>query len=226
MPTVLITGANRGLGLGFAKHYAGEGWDVIGACRQPLEAAALKKLPRTRVLPLDLAEEPSILALADDIGGAPLDLLINNAGMLGPRTAGLGQLGQSDWLEVLGVNAVGPALLAEALAANVLASQRKLVVNISSGLGSMSETEPEWAPLYCVSKAALNMVTRYLAKALAPRGGLAVALSPGWVQTAMGGPGATLSVEDAVEALAAVIAGLKKADNGSFLGHQGQPIPW
>lgn len=226
MPTLLVTGANRGLGLGFARHYAEAGWSVIGACRQPAEAVALRRLPSTRVLPLDLADEGSIAALAEAVGGTPIDLLLNNAGLLGPQPASLGQLQQEDWLEVLKVNSVGPALLTEALSANVLASRAKTVVNISSGLGSLAEAETEWAPVYCVSKAALNMVTRYLAGALGPRGGIVVAISPGWVQTAMGGAGASLTVEESVAAMARVIAGLQRADSGAFLGHQGHPIPW
>lgn len=226
MPTVLVTGANRGLGLGFAKHYAGKDWTVLAACRQPNEAAALKRLTNTRVLPLDLSDEDSIAALSQTVGGAPIDLLINNAGVLGPQPSSLGQLQQSDWLPVLSVNAVGPALLTEALAANLLASRTRKVVNISSGLGSLTEADTEWAPVYCVSKAALNMATRYLAAALAPRGGIVVALSPGWVQTAMGGQGAELTVEESVAAMTAVIEGLGRKDNGSFLGHQGRPIPW
>jgi len=226
MPQVLVTGANRGLGLGFARHYAAAGWSVLAACREPAEAPALRRLPRTQVLRLDLAEEASIEAVARDIGGTPLDLLLNNAAVIGPPNQSLGNLQQAGWLSVLRVNAVGPALLAERLAANVLASERRSIVNITSHLGSLSQASTDWAPLYCVSKAGLNMVTRWLAEALAPRGAIVVALSPGWVQTSMGGPGATLSVEQAVAELAAVIERLTRADSGSFLDTAGQTIPW
>lgn len=226
MPTVLVTGANRGIGLGFARHYAAAGWDVLAACRTPEEAVALKRLPNTSLLRLDMTDEAGIAALARGMAGRPLDLLINNAGMLGPRSLPLGTSQQAEWLSVLSTNAVGPYLLAERLASNVLASQGKRVVNASSSMASLSRGSTDWAPIYAVSKAALNMVTRHLAAELGPRGGIVVALSPGWVQTAMGGPGAVTPVDEAVAALAATIEGLTPTENGSFLDSSGSPFPW
>lgn len=226
MPTVLVTGANRGIGLGFAQHYAAAGWDVLAACRTPGEAASLRRLPNTTLLPLDVTDEAGIEALARDMAGQPLDLLINNAAVLGPRSLRLGTSQQGEWLSVLATNAVGPYLLTERLAPNVLASQGKRVVNSSSSMASLSLGSTDWAPVYAVSKAALNMVTRHLAAELGPRGGIVVAISPGWVQTAMGGPGASTLVEEAVAAMAATIGRLTPAENGSFLDSYGSPFPW
>ena len=226
MPTLLVTGASRGLGLGFAQHYARAGWEVLATCRQPREAPTLRRLQNTEVLPLDLDDEAAIERFAEGLSGRPLDLLLNNAGLLGPRNMALGTSQQADWLQVLRTNTVGPYLLAERVAANVLASARKTVVNLSSGLGSLALADTEWAPIYCVSKAGLNMVTRHLATLLGPRGATVVSISPGWVRTAMGGPGAATSVEEAVASIAATIEGLTPARNGRFLYADGSEIPW
>ncbi len=226
MPTVLVTGAGRGIGLGFAQHYAKAGWEVLAACRAPREAPTLKRLPGTQVLTLDLDDEAAIERVAEGLSGRPIDLLINNAAILGPRNMALGTSQQADWLQVLRTNTVAPYLLAERIAANVLASQRKTIVNLSSGLGSLAQADTEWAPIYCVSKAGLNMVTRHLATLLGPRGAIAVAISPGWVRTAMGGPGAVTSVEETVAMIAATVDGLTPAQNGSFLQADGNPLPW
>jgi len=226
MPTVLITGANRGIGLGFAKHYAKEGWEVLGCCRSPGEAAALKKLPGTRVLPLDVADEASIDALAKAISGAPIDLLLNNAGNGGPVGVDFGASRQADWLPTLLTNTVGPYLMVERLAQNVLASKQKKIVSITSGLGSIGQTDSDYAPIYSISKAALNMGMKRIAHTLGPRGAIVVVMSPGWVKTAMGGQGAPLSVEKSVAGMTAVIADLSRKDNGTFRNHDGGTLPW
>jgi NAD(P)-dependent dehydrogenase (short-subunit alcohol dehydrogenase family) len=226
MSTVLVTGANRGLGLGFAKHYAREGWEVLACCRRPGEAAALRKLPGTRVLELDVADEGSIERLAKEISGAPIDVLINNAGIGGPVGVDFGASSQADWLPTLLTNTVGPYMMTERLAQNVLASQQKKIVSITSGLGSLAQATSDYAPIYSISKAGLNMACRRIAHTLGPRGAIVVVLSPGWVKTAMGGQGAPLSVEQSVAGMAAVIAGLTRADNGSFRNQDGSSLPW
>jgi len=226
MPTVLITGANRGIGLGFAKHYAREGWDVLACCRAPGEAAALKKLTGTRVLALDVADEGSIDRLAKEISGAPIDLLLNNAGHGGPLGVDFGATRLADWLPTLLTNTVGPYMMIERLAANVLASRQKKIVSITSGLGSIAQVDSDYAPIYSVSKAGLNMGSKRIAKILGPRGAIVVVISPGWVKTAMGGQGAPLSVETSVAGMTAVIAGLTKKDNVSFRNYDGKTLPW
>jgi NAD(P)-dependent dehydrogenase (short-subunit alcohol dehydrogenase family) len=226
MPTVLITGANRGLGLGFAKHYAKEGWQVLGCCRKPSEAAALRKLPGARVLELDVADEDSIERLAEEISGTPLDLLLNNAGIGGPVGVDFGATRHADWLPTLLTNTVGPYMMIERLAQNVLASEQKKIVSITSGLGSIADATSDYAPIYSISKAALNMGAKRISHILGPRGAVVVVLSPGWVKTAMGGQGAPLSVEKSVAGMTRVIAGLTRADNGSFRNHDGSTLPW
>lgn len=226
MPTVLITGANRGIGLGFAKHYAREGWQVLGCCRAPIEAAALKKLPGTRVLPLDVADERSIDKLGNEISGAPIDLLVNNAGIGGPIGVDFGATRQADWLPTLLTNSVGPYMLIERLAENVLASQQKKFVSITSGLGSIGRATSDYAPIYSISKAALNMGAKKIAQILGPRGAIVIVMSPGWVRTAMGGQGAPLSVDTSVANMTSVIAKLTRDDNGSFYNNDGTILPW
>jgi len=226
MPTVLVTGANRGIGLGFAKHYAKEGWQVLGCCRSPAEAAALKTLPGASVLALDVADEASIERLAKEVSGARLDLLINNAGFGGPVGVDFGATRQADWLPTLLTNTVGPYMMIERLAENVLASEQKKIVSITSGLGSIGEATSGYAPIYSISKAALNMGCKRIASTLGPRGAIVVVISPGWVKTAMGGPGAPLSVDQSVAGMTAVIAGLTKQDSGSFRNYDGKTLPW
>lgn len=226
MPCVFITGASRGIGLGLAQFYARAGWSVIASCREPREAPALRRLPGTEVVKLDVTDEAAIDRVADGLSGRPIDLLFNNAGLLGPRSTPLGMSQQEDWLRILKANTVGPYLLAERIASNVLASQQRKVVNISSSQGSLTQADTEWSPMYCVSKAALNMVTRHLATLIGPRGGIVVSLSPGWVKTAMGGPEAATSVEEAVAAMAATVESLTPAENGRFLYADGSPVPW
>jgi NAD(P)-dependent dehydrogenase (short-subunit alcohol dehydrogenase family) len=226
MPSVLVTGANRGIGLGFAKHYAKAGWQVLGCCRQPGEAAALRKLPGARVLALDVADEDSIERLAKEVSGTPIDLLINNAGIGGPVGVAFGATRQADWLPTLLTNTVGPYMMVERLAENVLASQQKKIVSITSGLGSIGEATSDYAPIYSISKAGLNMGSKRIAHTLGPRGAIVVVMSPGWVKTAMGGQGAPLSVDESVAGMAGVIAGLTRQDNGSFRNHDGKTLPW
>jgi NAD(P)-dependent dehydrogenase (short-subunit alcohol dehydrogenase family) len=226
MPTVLVTGANRGIGLGFAKHYAKEGWQVLGCCRSPGEAAALKKLPGTRVLALDVADERSTDKLAKEVSGTPIDLLVNNAGYGGPVGVDFGATRQADWLPTLLTNAVGPYMLIERLAENVLASQQKKFVSITSGLGSIAQASSDYAPIYSISKAALNMGAKKISQILGSRGAIVIVMSPGWVRTAMGGQGAPLSVETSVAGMTAVIARLTRDDNGSFYNNDGTTLPW
>lgn len=226
MPTVLITGANRGIGLGFAKHYARQGWQVLGCCRAPIEAAALRKLPGTRVLALDVADERSIDRLGKEISGTPIDVLLNNAGHGGPVGVDFGATRQADWMPTLLTNTIGPYMLIERLAENVLAGEQKKFVSITSGLGSIARTTSDYAPIYSISKAALNMGMKRISQTLGPRGAIVIVMSPGWVKTAMGGQGAPLSVESSVEGMTSVIAKLTRDDNGSFYNNDGTILPW
>jgi len=226
MPSVLITGANRGLGLEFARQYGAAGWRVHAACRDPAAASALSALPgeisRHR---LEVTDAAQIAALVAELAGAPLDVLINNAGINYDN----GRFGDSDdatWLDTLRVNTLAPLHVAEALIDNLLRGQRKLIVNISSKMASIAENASGGDYAYRTSKAALNMLARGMANDLRGRGVAVVVISPGWVQTDMGGPSAPLPVAESIAGMRAAIDRLSLADSGSFLDWQGRVLPW
>jgi NAD(P)-dependent dehydrogenase (short-subunit alcohol dehydrogenase family) len=213
-PTALITGVSRGLGKELARQYAADGWKVIGTERG--EGVQY---------PLDVRNYQEVAQLKKKLKGEPIDLLFCNAGISGKKGMAPGSFDFGSWEEVLRVNLLGPAALAEALIDNVAASERRTIAMMSSRLGSISESSGMTLP-YSTSKAALNMLVKGLAATLASRNITVVALSPGWVRTDMGGEGAPLSPEASVRGLRKVIAGLKPADSGKFFSHDGSAIPW
>jgi NAD(P)-dependent dehydrogenase (short-subunit alcohol dehydrogenase family) len=224
MPTVLITGAGRGLGLEFAKQYAADGWQVIACVRNPDKADALKKVKGDVAIErLDVVDEADIKALAARLKGRSIDLLINNAGIYGPRN---GQNDTKSWLEVLQVNTIAPYRVAEALAPLVAKSKQKTIVNITSQMGSVGSTSSADSPIYRSSKAALNMVMKGLSHALKGQGVTVVLFHPGWVKTDMGGKGAPLEAPDSIGGMRKVIGKLTAADSGKFFNYDGKSLPW
>ncbi len=222
--TVLITGANRGLGLEFAKQYADAGWHVIGTARTPSEADELKALD-VEVRQLDVADPESITRLARELGDRPIDLLINNAGIF-PRVSTLGEVDFDDVERTYAVNTIGPMRVTRALLPNLERGSAKQVVSITSGLGSIENNTSGRYYGYRESKAALNIFTRSLATELADRGFTCIVMSPGWVQTDMGGPNATLTPEQSITGMRSVIDRLTPADTGSYWNHDGTKLPW
>jgi NAD(P)-dependent dehydrogenase (short-subunit alcohol dehydrogenase family) len=209
MPTALITGAGRGLGKELARQYEADGWRVIGTTRRDF----------------DVTQPQEIRAFAEKLKGVPIDLLFCNAGIAGKRGTSIGSFDYASWEEVLRVNALGAAAVAEAFVDNVAASERKVIASMSSRLGSIADSGGQSLP-YASSKAALNMVARAFSILLAPRGIIVLALHPGWVRTDMGGAGAPLEPGESVRGLRKVIAGSKKEDSGKFLTHDGAGLPW
>lgn len=220
MPTILITGAGRGLGLELARQYARDGWRVIGTVRD----GDLKKAG-AESLKVDVTDFDGVKALQAKLKGEPLDVLFCNAGIIGKRGMALGSFDYEEWEKVLRVNVLGAAAVIEALIDNVAASERKTIAVMSSRLGSISQTSGMTLP-YSTSKAALNLLAKALAETLRPRGVIVAALSPGWVSTDMGGPGAPLTPEASVGGLRKVLAGLRPEDSGKFFSHDGSQIPW
>lgn len=234
MNTVLITGANRGLGLEFARQYHADGWEVIATCRNPDTAQQLHAVggERLTVLPLDVADFDAIRRLAIALGDAPIDLLINNAGLFGPKRQAEGDLRQSFghidydvWAEILRVNTLAPVRLAEALVENVAASAQKKIVTISSRLGSIAETDTGLYA-YRTSKAAVNMSMATLANDVAGRGISVITFSPGWVRTDMGGENAALEPADSIARLRILIDEFPSDRSGAFIDYTGEGIPW
>ncbi|MEM1085505.1 MAG: SDR family oxidoreductase [Verrucomicrobiota bacterium] len=225
--TVLVTGANRGIGLGLVRHYLEAGWRVIAAVRKPDEASELAGLgDGLRVLGLDLGEDESIVALGDELKRADesLDLLFHNAGI--SRNEAFGEWTSGAFDRNFRIHVTGPALLTQALFP--MLNHGAKVVSLSSGRASMEWNQSPEDPLdaYGVSKAAMNMMTCRLAAKLKESGVAMVAISPGWVRTRMGGPEASSSVEEAVSKMAAVVSGLTIDQAGAFLSEEGEAIPW
>lgn len=223
MPTILITGAGRGLGLELARQYAADGWRVIGTVRGAEAEAALEKLG-AETMKVDVSE-PSQLKEAFSSFEDPVDLLFCNAGVIGKRGSAPGSFDYADWESVLRVNLLGAAATVEGLLENVAASARRTIALMSSRLGSIAEAGGMTVP-YSTSKAALNMLSKSMSELLKGKGIIVVALSPGWVRTDMGGAGAPLAPEDSVRGLRKVLAGLRQEDSGRFFSHDGSAIPW
>jgi NAD(P)-dependent dehydrogenase (short-subunit alcohol dehydrogenase family) len=223
-PTVLITGANRGIGLEYARQFAANGYKVIGTVRDPADAKELSAVA-DRVEQLDVADPASVAALARRVNGVPIDILVNNAGVFDRRDVTVDKVDFAAMEQTLAVNALGPLRVVQALLPNLRASKRRTIVNMSSELGSIEKSSGRWYA-YRASKAALNQINKTLSAELAPEGFICVVLHPGWVRTDMGGTAATYSPEESVSGLVAVIEKLAPADNGRFYDFRGTPVPW
>jgi NAD(P)-dependent dehydrogenase (short-subunit alcohol dehydrogenase family) len=236
MRTILITGASRGLGLEFVRQYAADGWSVIACARSPQRATGLQALargnPRVVVEALDVTDQDAVAGLAQRYRGRALDVLLNNAGMLGPapltehlHRQHLGTLDFSLWEDILRTNTFGPVRVAEAFADHVAASAGKKLITLSSTVGSIAEGH-RGAFGYATSKAALNKAMTLIAMLLEPRGVIVALLCPGYVKTDMNVGGATLEATDSVSGMRRLIAAMTLADSGSFTRYNGERIAW
>jgi len=222
--TVLITGANRGLGLEFTRQYKEAGWGVIGTARDPENAQELEALG-VRIMQLDVASQQSVDEMAAALGDEPIDLLINNAGIF-PRVGKIDEIDFDDYNRTLAVNTVGPVRVTRALLPNLRRGDLKIIAGLSSNLGSIAENERGNFYGYRESKAALNMFTKTLAAELGPEGFICIVLTPGWVQTDMGGPNANLTPAESIAGMKAVLDRLTPDDNGTFWSYNGSQVPW
>jgi NAD(P)-dependent dehydrogenase (short-subunit alcohol dehydrogenase family) len=237
---VLVTGANRGIGLEFARQLAARGDRVFATARDVNRATDLQKLAkqhgdgRVTIIPLDVDSADSIRAADDAVRKETdaLDLLINNAGVYAARvTAGgepaekLGELNFDDALKVLRTNAVAPLMLTQALLPLLKRGEDPKVVSITSGYGSVADNTG-FPYYYGASKAALNMFMRSFAADAAARGIVTIVMSPGWVQTDMGGKNAPITPEQSVAGMLKVIDGLTTADNSTFKDWRGKEVAW
>ena len=236
MSTVLVTGANRGLGLEFARQYATDGWEVIATARHPEKSDDLRNLKsshaRISTHGLDIATDESVQDLADALDGKPIDVLILNSGVYPREGQKIGQIDYEGWREAFETNVLGAIRVTEAFLENVAASERRQIAAISTSMASLravqggSVAQAGTSYQYRSSKTALNMAMSIVAKELAPRGISVVMFDPGWVKTDMGGPHAQLTPEESVGGMRKVLMGDAMALSGKFLGHDGTMRPW
>jgi NAD(P)-dependent dehydrogenase (short-subunit alcohol dehydrogenase family) len=226
MTKILVTGANRGIGLEFVKQYAAEGAEIIACCREPAKATDLKTIAgNIRVMALEVTDPKSVEALKHDLAGAPIDILINNAGISGPRESAPGIIPFEKWLDVFAVNSVAPVMIAAALKDNLKKGHDKKLVTITSQLGSIANHGGGASP-YNASKAAVNSFMHGLSKSWARDGIVVGILHPGWVQTDMGGKNAAVTPQESVKGLRARIAELDAKNSGTFRDFTGRELPW
>jgi NAD(P)-dependent dehydrogenase (short-subunit alcohol dehydrogenase family) len=231
LPSVVITGANRGLGFEFAKQYAAEGWRVYAGCRHPAAATELNRLASgssgaVTVLNLDVSALDTVTAAARSLNRQSVDVLINNAGIMGRPHLPADKMDYESWAQVFDINSMGPLRVTMAFAGHLARSDRKLVVTISSGMGSIADNQSGGSIDYRSSKAAVNMVMRSVAIEFASRGISCVLVNPGWVRTDMGGPGARLAPSESVAALRNLIESLGPAQSGKFFHYDGREYQW
>lgn len=227
MPTVLITGTSRGIGLELARAYGAAGWTVIATLRDPEAFDRLAGMPGS-VTPtqLDVADPASVAILGERLKGVALDLLIANAGQYGPRGVRLGQISYPTWQEVMAVNVMGALRVIETFLDHLRAGSGRRIVAVTSKMGSIADNGSGGNYLYRSSKAALNAAMRSVALDLAPEGFAVGVVHPGWVKTAMGGPNALIDTATSVAGMRRVIDGLTVATTGRFWNYDGAEIPW
>jgi len=231
MPTLLITGANRGVGLELCNQYLKEGWTVHACCRKPKKAKALNKLAddnkdKLIVHKLEVTKEKQMDALKKALKDKPLDILINNAGV---HALGASQFGQSDnkaWREAVAVNLIAPMKMMEHFVENIAMSDRKIIASMSSKMGSINDNTSGGSYAYRATKAALNAVMVSAAHDLRHLDITALILHPGWVRTDMGGPNGEISVEESAVMLRKILAECDITDSGKFFDIDGTIIPW
>jgi NAD(P)-dependent dehydrogenase (short-subunit alcohol dehydrogenase family) len=224
MPTVLITGANRGIGLELAWAYASDSWDVIGTCRRPDAASELKAIGGVEIHALDVTDDASVAALAKALQGRKIDLLLNNAGV-NYRGGTLAEIDYGNWAKTMDANVFGPMRVCDALMDNVLASERKQMAFVSSKMGSIAECTGG-SYMYRSSKTALNMAVKCLSMEFGAKGLVAVMFHPGHVRTDMGGPSAPVLPTESAAGIKSVLDGAKASDNGCFYNYDGAVLPW
>lgn len=231
MATVLVTGANRGLGLEFCKQYAAEGWQVLACCRMPQAAAELtglaERFPLVSVLSLDVADFTQIEQLAAQLHDTSIDVLINNAGVYGDsQEQGFGQLDYQVWTRTLNINVQAPVKMAETFLPHLKRGDKKLLIAISSLMGSIADNSSGGSIIYRSSKAALNAAMKSIAIDLKEQELGVLIFHPGWVRTDMGGVNALLEAAQSVEGMRQAISSFSLEQSGSFIKYDGTPLSW
>ena len=226
MPSVMITGANRGLGLEFARQYIADGWSVIATCRDPAGARELESFgDKVEIHPLDVADFAAIKRLGETLASRAIDLLIANAGVIG-ADRNMGQLDGERWMATLRVNTVAPLLVAQAMLPNLRLGRDKKAIFLTSRMGSIDDNTSGRYYDYRASKAGLNAAVKSFAIDTKGDGITALVIHPGWVKTNMGGPNAPIDAPTSVGGMRRVIAELTPRDSGGFFAYDGTKLPW
>jgi NAD(P)-dependent dehydrogenase (short-subunit alcohol dehydrogenase family) len=232
MPSVLITGANRGLGLEFAKQYGADDWRVFACCRDPEKAGALKELAGASdgaitMHSLEISQAGSVSSLAETLRGEAIDILLNNAGIYGDEERDdFGKIDYEIWARTFRVNVMGAMMMTEAFLENVVSGEQKVIAFMSSLMGSIADNGSGGCYMYRSSKAALNAMVKSLSIDLKKRGLSTVILHPGWVETDMGGANAPLQPPESIAGMRKVLDKLQESDSGKFLSYTGAELPW
>ena len=236
MPSMLVTGASRGLGLEMTRQFVADGWRIYACCRTPDTASELAALAAgsdglISLHTLDVSEPEQIAALAEEFRGTPIDMLVNNAGLLGctiddQGPATFGTIDYETWAEVHEINTMAPLRVTEAFVDHVAASEMKLLFFMSTHMGSITDLADGGLYQYRASKAALNLVVKALSIDLAPRGVRTIAVHPGWTSTDMGGPQAPVYPPDSVAGIRRVVAGYGDGQTGRFYQYDGKELNW
>lgn len=228
---VLITGANRGIGLEMVKYAMEQGWRVFACCRNPHNADKLFNIAKLSngqisVHIADMLELSTLQALSYELRNDPIDMLINNAGIYGSDKNKFGNVDVDSWLQTFQINSIAPLKMVEAFVGQLDMGKRKLAACMSSKMGSMADNGYGSSYIYRSSKAALNAVVKSLSIDLKDQGIISVALHPGWVKTDMGGPDAEITTRECVEQLFNHLAALTIEDSGRFIDIDGSDVPW
>lgn len=231
MNTILITGANRGIGLALVQTYLKAGWRVLACCRVPDRADELNKLcnekpDNLKLLSFDATDREQIEKLGQELSTEKIDILFNNAGVIAVAHENIDNADTNKWLEAFKVNTIAPFLLTKALLLQIKNSEKKLVVNMSTSLGSITQMTTGGYYGYRATKAGLNAVTKALANDLKSHHITVIALHPGWVRTDMGGDKAPLSPEKCAESIMASLSTVTLDESGTFITYQGENLPW
>ena len=229
---VLITGSNRGIGLGLVSAYISKGAHVIASCRTPENVKELESLRRShgdrlKILQLDVTKKKQLVSLDEELGDRKIDILYLNAGVTGGRKAvPFGELKSQEWGEVLLVNSIAPILVAQRMLPRIKRSGSKTIAILTSQMGSIGNNTSGGSYIYRSSKAALNAGAKSMALDLKGIGVKVILLHPGWVQTDMGGPNAEITVEQSVAGMVTLIERLGIDESGSFFNYRGEILPW
>ena len=230
MLTVLITGANRGIGLELVKHYLDHGDRVIGTYRETTSSKELIQMSENhkdlKILKLDVSSDGSLKDFPNQLNGAPIDIFINNAGVFGPRDSSFGNVTEQGWVAALKVNAIAPLILTQLIIENLRKGSVKKLIYITSKMGSIDDNNGGGSYVYRSSKTALNAVVKSISVDLASEGIRVALLHPGWVRTDMGGPNGLIDTNTSVSGMIKVINELEESDSGSFFNYDGAIISW